>query len=72
MNQREIRSAVYLSGLKPVGYTVHHDVPGESIICHVPSVSIGNAIVRALRTRAMLALRKSLPHGGRRPIRFND
>lgn len=53
MTQHEIRACIYLSGIKPAGYTVHHDIPGEAIICEVPSVSIGNAIVRALRERAV-------------------
>lgn len=52
MNQRGIKQAIYLSGIKSTGYTVHHAIDGESIICVVPSVSIGNAIVRALRERA--------------------
>lgn len=52
MNQRDINRSIYLSGIKSTGYTVHHAIDGESIICVVPSVSIGNAIVRALRDRA--------------------
>lgn len=72
MNQRDIRSAIYLSGIKPVGYTVHHAIAGEEMELSVSSVSIGNAIVRCLRHRAMLAFRKSPPSGGRPPIRFND
>lgn len=51
MTQREIKRAIYLSGVKSTGYTVHHDVPGESIVCEVPSVDVGNTIVRALRER---------------------
>lgn len=52
---RDLKRAIYLSGLKGSGngYTVHHDIPGEAIICSVPTVSVGNAIVRALRARAM-------------------
>lgn len=54
MNQRDIRSAIYLSGIKPIGYVVHHDIPGEVMALNVPSVSVGNAIVRALRNRQKL------------------
>lgn len=52
MNQRSIKKAIYLSGIKPAGYTVHHAIDGEWFQAAVPSVSIGNAIVRALRDRA--------------------
>jgi hypothetical protein len=52
MNQRSIKQAIYLSGIKSTGYTVHHAIDGEVFYCVVPSVSIGNAIVRALRERA--------------------
>lgn len=52
MTIREINSRIYLSGMKPNGYTVHHDIDGEAIICEVPSVAIGNTIVKALRLRA--------------------
>lgn len=51
MTQREINRAIYLSGQKFTGYTVHHNVEGESIVCQVASVDIGNTIVRALRER---------------------
>lgn len=43
MNQRDIRKAIYLSGIKPAGYTVHHAIDGEVFYAEVPSVSIGNA-----------------------------
>lgn len=52
MNQRDINKAIFLSGVAPKGYTVHHDIPGESIVCEVSSVAIGNVIVKALRERA--------------------
>lgn len=58
--ERDIRAAVYLSGIDG-NYDVHHDIPGEAFVCCVLSVrdeidkrsrcSIGNAIVRALRAR---------------------
>lgn len=51
MTQSEIRRAIYLSGLKSTGYEVHHNISGEAIVCFVPSVSIGNLIVNALRAR---------------------
>lgn len=51
MNKREIRRAIYLSGTGG-RYQVVHRMPGEEIVCYVPSVSVGNAIVRALRERA--------------------
>lgn len=52
MTQREINRAIRLTGISYTGYFVHHDVPGETFDCEVPNVSIGNAIVRALRERA--------------------
>lgn len=48
--ERDIRAAVYLSGIDG-NYDVHHDIPGEAFVCCVLSESIGNAIVRALRAR---------------------
>jgi hypothetical protein len=50
-SQREIKRLIYLSGIGG-DYQVHHNIPGEAIICHVPNVSLGNVIVRALRRRA--------------------
>jgi hypothetical protein len=50
MNQRQIKQAIYLSGTRG-DYQVHHEIEGEAIICRVPSVAIGNAIVQALRER---------------------
>lgn len=48
--ERDIRSAIYLCGIRG-SYDVHHDIPGEAIVCHVSSVDVGNAIIRALRAR---------------------
>lgn len=52
MNKREINRAIRLTGIKPVGYIVRHDIPGEELSFQVPNVGIGNTIVRALRDRA--------------------
>ena len=49
--ERDIHAAIYLSELLHGNYEVHHHIPGEAIVCCVPSVAIGNAIVRALRAR---------------------
>lgn len=51
MNRREREQAIYLSGIKP-NYRVHHNVPGEAIVCYVAQADIGHTIVRALRERA--------------------
>jgi len=51
MTKRQIAGAIYLSGVNG-NYQVHHNIPGQAIVCHVPSVAIGNAIVRALRQLA--------------------
>ena len=52
MTKREIEQAIRLTGIWG-DYTVHHDLPGEAIICRVGKAEIGHAIVRALRERAM-------------------
>jgi len=54
MTGREIRAAIYLSGVGG-DYQVHHDIEGQAIVCHVPTARIGNAIVRALRELATLS-----------------
>lgn len=51
MNQRQIKAAIYMSGIRDE-YRVHHNLPGLAIVCYVPTVAIGNAIVRALRQLA--------------------
>lgn len=51
MTKRELSKLIYLSG-HGGDYKVHHHMPGEAIVCHVPTVKIGNAIVRALRELA--------------------
>lgn len=53
MTKHAINHAIYLSKLSGDGYCVYHEIAGESIICEVPSVAIGNCIVRALRQRQM-------------------
>jgi alpha-acetolactate decarboxylase len=53
LSKQEIRRRIYTSGVKVRGYQVHHDMEGEAIVCHVPSVSIAQTIVKALRDRAM-------------------
>lgn len=52
MTKSEIRRRIYLTGSKTGGYKVVHNMPGECIVCHVPSTKIGNCIVRALREMA--------------------
>lgn len=51
MTKHDATKAIYLTGLKP-NYSVVHNVNGEVFSATVPNVSIGNAIVRALRIRA--------------------
>lgn len=51
MNKAQIKKAIFLTGTGG-SYQVRHDIPGQSIVCHVPSVRIGNAIVAALRIEA--------------------
>ncbi len=63
MTNREIREAIRLTGLFR-NYQVHHDIPGEAIVCHVPSTDIGDVIVRALRARAY-AKKGLMPDGSR-------
>lgn len=53
MTKHAINHAIYLSKLSGDGYCVYHEIAGESIVCEVPSVAIGNCIVRALRQRQM-------------------
>lgn len=50
MSAREIRAAIYLSGLNG-DYQVHHNIQGEAIMCHVSQAAIGHAIVNGLRER---------------------
>lgn len=52
MAKVDITSLILLTGIKPTGYTVVHNLPREEFTCSVPNVGIGNAIVRALRARA--------------------
>jgi hypothetical protein len=59
MTKRDINRAIYLSGIGG-NYQVHHNIPGQAIACHVPSVRIGNTLVRALRALA-IENRKSIP-----------
>jgi len=33
------------------GYKIKHDIPGEAIICNVPTLEIAGCIVKALRER---------------------
>lgn len=51
MTKAEITKAIYLTGTGG-DYRVQHNIPGQAIICHVPTVEVGNAIVRALRELA--------------------
>lgn len=57
MTKREIRKRIYLTGING-NYEVRHNIPGSIIVCHVPSVKIGNAIVRALRELAEKEMKK--------------
>lgn len=51
MTKREIKKRIYLTG-SMYDYQVIHNMPANAIVCHVSSVKVGNAIVRALRELA--------------------
>jgi hypothetical protein len=49
IGQRQLAKLIYLRGLKPCGYTVETSGFDGTMPIDVPSVLVGNAIVRALR-----------------------
>lgn len=42
------------------GFAVRHDIPGEQIVCEVPTLEIAGCIVRALRERCAVRLAEQL------------
>ncbi len=57
MTKREIRKLIFLTG-RSGSYQVINNMPGCAIVCHVSSIKIGNAIVRALRELAEKEMNK--------------
>jgi len=49
-DELDLRKSIRLTG-QWNDFQVHHDIPGEAIVCHVSTAGIGHAIVRALRQR---------------------
>lgn len=64
LNKRAITKAIHASrptrsdmrGQTRDGYVVHHDIPGEAIVCEVPTLEIAGCIVNALRQRQEMKL----------------
>jgi hypothetical protein len=57
INRRELHKRI-VAVPKPVtdGYIVKHDIPGEAIVCEVPTLEIAGCIVAALRDRQLSKL----------------
>ena len=53
MNQADIRRFIIASPRRE-GYVVKHSIPGEAIVCEVPTLEIAGCIVKALRERQYL------------------
>lgn len=49
MNERELKRAIRLTAGQWGNFEVHHDIPGQDIVCYVGVAATGHAIVRALR-----------------------
>lgn len=61
INRRELKKRIIVVALpKGRGYQVKHDIPGEQIVCEVPSLELGATIVKALRERQELLIAKRL------------
>jgi len=52
MNKREITQRIYLTGIKPTGYTIRTGRYAGLSDIEIGSTMVGNAIVRALREEA--------------------
>jgi len=52
MSKREITARISLTGIKPFGYSVKTSGFDGCLDIDVPTVKVGNAIVRALREEA--------------------
>ena len=52
MTKYEIKRRIFVSGNTPE-FQVHHNLPGEACVIHVPRIDIANRIVRTLRERAL-------------------
>jgi hypothetical protein len=53
MNQKDIRKFIIASPRRD-GFVVKHNIPGEAIVCEVPTLEIAGCIVKALRERQHL------------------
>lgn len=53
MTKREIHEAIFVTGIGRGNYEVINRMPGQWMLCHVETVAMGNAIVRALRALAL-------------------
>lgn len=59
LNKREINKRIVAVGM-PGGFKVKHDIPGEAIVCEVPTLEIAGCIVHALRGRQEVRLAHNL------------
>ena len=59
LNRREINRRI-IAVARPHGFKVKHDIPGEAIVCEVPTLSLAGCIVKALRARQEVKLAEHL------------
>jgi hypothetical protein len=59
LNKREIHRRIVAVSL-PHAFRIRHDIPGETIICEVPTLEIAGCIVQALRARQEIKLAEHL------------
>lgn len=60
INRREIRKRIIAVAIPRGGFKVKHDIPGEAIVCEVPTLSIAGTIVKALRERQEILIASDL------------
>jgi len=56
LNKREINRRIIAVARDRTSFKVKHDIPGEAIVCEVPSLAIAGCIVKALRERQEVKL----------------
>jgi len=56
LNKRELHKRIVATLLSNGFYTIKHDIPGEHIICEVPTLEMAGCIVAALRERQVSKL----------------
>ena len=60
INRRELRKRIVAVPATNGHFAIKHDIPGEEIVCQVPTLELAGCIVKALRDRQEVKIAERL------------